>query len=111
MVASQTKLEALDQRLRDLDAERKIIDDAEEIFVNGGLKDEYLELRREAKTHLQEAKRIIKKIEELAPEITKVHGWKMFFKSYEVCVVEYAKDNWTARNILFLSGEEDCMMY
>jgi len=111
MVASQTKLAVLDQRLKDLDAERKMIDDAKEIFVNGGLKDEYLELRREAKTHLHEAKRIIKKIEDLAPDITKGRAWKMFFKSYEVCVIEYAKEDWTARNILFLSGEEDCMMY
>lgn len=110
MVTGQIKLEMLDQRLNDLNAERKSLEESEKIFVEGGLKDEYLELRREAKTHLREGKRLIQKIEEMAPKITKVHGWKMFLKSYEVCVIEYAKSEWTARNILFLSGEEDCMI-
>ena len=110
MTTSNSKLEEFDLQLAKIEEERKIIEDADKVFVDGGLKEEYLELRREAKTHLQEAKRLIKKIEKLAPEIMKVKGYRMFFKSYELCVLNYAKEEWTARNILFLAGEEDCMM-
>jgi len=100
----------LETRLMEIERERVMLDEAEEIFVKGGLKEEYLELRREAKTHLQEAKIAIEKIEKLAPVIMRQKGYKMFFKSYERVVLEYAKDGWTARNMLFLAGEEDRMI-
>ena len=107
---SKTKFVMLDDRLEAIEKERALLDDAEKIFIKEGLKAEYLELRRDAKTHLQEAKRLIIKIEEIAPRIVAVKGWRMFFKSFEAVVIRYAKDHWTARNILFLSGEEENLL-
>jgi len=104
---SSARSESLEEKLQNLDGERARIKKAEAELVDSGVKEEYLEIRREAKRIMMDGKLEIEKIQKISLKIMAVKEWKLFFSPYECVIIEWAAEGWFARIMQFLTGDKD----